>query len=346
MPYTSRTGKIAPDFIPLGKTQVLHGSCRNCKLCKDCCDPCEACALNCRTHCCKGGDCCKDCKDCKCCTAECMVQCCEPCTLQCPCLPLQCPACCTAMCGPCCQYCKLNCNDCKPSCGTLDWRAVGFEITLGVGALEDLFGVWHVASAEYPACIPACAYPCCSVGLPGLSCICIGGKDELKQGDNFSIGGPTVTKQVSIFDYCCSCLPDSLFSPYARIKESPLGVFIDPPFDGQPPWWAAPFFASAGAAAPRPAKSGTSGFKMPGMMNRGAGATKSPQAARPSGPPASGSLGFAKAAGKTSKKTAKSQAAGPSGAPGGPQQMGTMPPGMPGKWRVRRSFRVCSLFGI
>jgi hypothetical protein len=193
--YTSKSGQDVPEFQNNG-VHFIHGDCAKCKL--PCCKLCNPqCLLNCQAKC----------------------QCwglCEPICVK-----------CRGPCKPVCAFCKkLNCCDVGPE---MECKAVGCELTLGIPAIENLVGVWHIATIMFPKPLPAIIYPCC-FGPPPIKCP--GGKDEEYSGGNFKIGGPTDTQKIKILQALCgSC------APYERIKASPLGLMMDPAFDGNPPAW-------------------------------------------------------------------------------------------------------------
>jgi hypothetical protein len=204
--------------------------CATCK-CDSCmvlCEPClKPCKATCEPHCAKCKPACTGCAGlflaCKC-NPEC-IKCTDDICLK-----------CRGPCKPVCGICKgldLVC-DFGPGC---ECKTVGCELTCGVPAVEALFGVWHIATDLFPSKLPAILYPC----LFGPMC-CPGGKDEERNGDFFSIGGPTLSGNMSLLRFCCGCC-----SPYYAIKKSICGLALDPPFDGDIPAWynAGPATATA-----------------------------------------------------------------------------------------------------
>ena len=217
--------------------QAACVGCARCKFdpCKALCEPClkpckatcEPCKATCEPHCakCKAG-----CEKCPKCPPACTA--CAGLCLACKCNP-ECIKCTDGICLKCRGPCKPVCGICKgldlvceagPGC---ECKTVGCELTCGVPAVEAQLGVWHIATDMFPSKLPAILYPC----LFGPVC-CPGGKDEKKEGDSFSIGGPTVGENVKLMRFCCGCC-----SPYAVIKKSIWGLALDPPFDGDIPAW-------------------------------------------------------------------------------------------------------------
>jgi len=130
-------------------------------------------------------------------------------------------------CKPVCGICKGldSVCDAGPGC---ECKTVGCELTCGVPAIEAQLGVWHIATDMFPSKLPAILYPL----MFGCCPPCPGGKDEEMKDGNFSIGGPTISESMKITRFCCGCC-----SPYSRIKNSVLGLAIDPPFEGETPAW-------------------------------------------------------------------------------------------------------------
>jgi len=120
-------------------------------------------------------------------------------------------------------------------------KAAGCELTLGVGALEGLFGIWHVATEMFPAPLPPLLFPCCC----GPCIPCPGGVHEEFNGGNFKKSDAAViTKKIHCLEYICgSCAASLTCQPYKCIMNpycglSPIGLCSDPAFGGGPgPFW-------------------------------------------------------------------------------------------------------------
>ena len=204
MPYKSKSGETVPDCKPCGDDfpifiapRYVHGEFAKC--------PCFAC---CKCMC--------GCTPCKC-----------DCTL--------CDKICTNCRGPCKPVCEI-CQKCDQICEIgpeIPCKAVGCELTLGVPALEKIFGTWHVAFDAFPMQLPAVLYPCICCLPAALTPPCPGGKDEVKNGDTFEVGAATETQRVKILSFLCKAC-----SPYSALKQSIWGLAMDPIFGGDtPPFW-------------------------------------------------------------------------------------------------------------
>lgn len=165
--------------------------------------------------------------------------------------------CCKVDCSPLAAMCKPAQAACKPVCALLDswekfcqgkcsalWgqgpeipcKAAGCELTCGLAALENVVGVWHLATDSFPSPIPSIVFPCICFGPcpPGL------GQDESMSGDKFEkAGGPKETKKVKILDFLCGhCQYGPLCMPHTMVKQSWCGLCMDPLWGGgEAPCW-------------------------------------------------------------------------------------------------------------
>jgi len=225
---------------PLIFCHLVQGACMGCArckfdpcmvLCESCLKPCKA---TCEPHCAKCKPACTgfagSCLACKY-NPEC-IKCTDGICLK-----------CLGPCKPVCGICKGLDSVCEAGPGC-ECKTVGCELTCGVPAVEAQLGVWHIATDIFPSKLPAILYPC----LFGPVC-CPGGNNEERNGDFFSIGGPTLSGNMKLMRFCCGCL-----SPYTVIKKSICGLALDPPFDGDIPAWynAGPATANATDESEKP----------------------------------------------------------------------------------------------
>mmetsp|Transcript_15730 Transcript_15730/g.26245 ORF Transcript_15730/g.26245 Transcript_15730/m.26245 type:complete len:223 (+) Transcript_15730:51-719(+) len=203
MPYKAKNGDDVPDCcpaIPRGPGRFVHGDCSKC------------CCLQCCT--------------------------CTPCSIDCN--------ICAKLCGPCQAGCKpvcgalLKCEEmcqakCKPLCELgpeCPCKAAGCELTLGIGALEKLCGVWHVSTDSYLGFVPSILFPCCCFPCPP-GC----GQDETVSGDNFAPGGPTEKKVKIVSCLCGPMLNHPCCAPHTACSMGSFGCCMDPLFNGKTPFW-------------------------------------------------------------------------------------------------------------
>jgi hypothetical protein len=170
------------------------------------------------------------------------------------CCPMCAFQCCSVDCNLFAKLCDVCRIPCKPICGILldcegkcqaqcatlcsvspeiPCKASGCELTLGVPALENLVGVWHLATDMYPMFLPSILFPCCCFPCPpGL------GQDETFSSGSFAPGGPTETKKVKILEFACgNCTKCVLCAPHSALKMGICGFCMDPIFNGDLPFW-------------------------------------------------------------------------------------------------------------
>jgi hypothetical protein len=197
MPYKAKNGEVIP----------------NC-----CLTPANAPNLNQWVH-----------ADPKCCGFD--VTCCK---FNCSCLAGICGAC-VGPCTPVCEFCKGlegKCDFIFELGPDIPCKTVGGEITLGMKALEDLFGLTHLATTRFPGCLPSALYPFCVNGSPP----CCVGQDEVKKDDDFEHNtGEVVITNVKCGRALCDGSPAC--RPHATLSQGICGLCMDPIFAGNVPFW-------------------------------------------------------------------------------------------------------------